>query len=321
MYLRSIVLYRLSALAASLVLLPLIAGCSSGGTTALAPAPPGTMAWNLTAGGSAQSEALQTLDYYPNAITINAGDSITWTNSAIEPHTVAIPAVGQTIPAGPPQPKVGGNVYDGTAYISSGFFNMGATYSVTFTQPGTYTVYCLIHQPEMVATVVVQPTGSALPKNQAQYATIGLADFSVDIAAAGQAPLAFPYPIDGNILAAGIQPGAAPLPATQASVVRYLHGKTLDSTTTISVGTTVTWNDISQLPHTVTFPILGQAVPPGSPQRPPAGGNTYDGSTIVNSGVLLPGKSFSLTFTKAGTYAYFCLFHADEGMTGTIVVK
>ncbi len=321
MYLRSIVLRRFGALVALLSFAPLVTACSSGGTVSLSPPRVGLQAWNLVAGGSAQAEALQTADYYPNAITINAGDSITWTNNAIEPHTVSIPAAGQMLPLGAPQPKVGGNVYDGTAYISSGFFTMGATYTVTFTQPGTYTVYCLIHQPEMTARIVVQPAGSALPKNQAEYAVLGSADFAIDIAAAGQAVLAFPYQANANILAAGIQPGAAPLPVTQSSVVRFLHGPTLDNTSTISVGTTVTWNNISQFPHTVTFPILGQPVPAGSPFRPSAGGNTYDGTTFVNSGFLAPGTNFSLTFTKAGTYSYFCLFHTDEGMTGTMIVK
>jgi plastocyanin len=37
---------------------------------------------------------------------------------------------------------------------------------------------------------------------------------------------------------------------------------------------------------------------------------------------LFPGQSYSLTFTKAGTYIYFCLFHANtEGMIATLVVQ
>ena len=31
-------------------------------------------------------------------------------------------------------------------------------------------------------------------------------------------------------------------------------------------------------------------------------------------------SKFSLTFTKAGTYTYICLLHADQGMAGVIVV-
>ena len=58
------------------------------------------------------------------------------------------------------------------------------------------------------------------------------------------------------------------------------------------------------------------------PFSPPSGGTTYDGSALVNSGPLMPGQSFSLTFTKAGTYTYHCLFHDDtENMIGTITVQ
>jgi plastocyanin len=32
------------------------------------------------------------------------------------------------------------------------------------------------------------------------------------------------------------------------------------------------------------------------------------------------GTDFSVTFTAAGTYPYFCSLHADLGMVGTIVV-
>jgi plastocyanin len=41
----------------------------------------------------------------------------------------------------------------------------------------------------------------------------------------------------------------------------------------------------------------------------------------VNSGVIPPGGSFAVTFTTAGTYPYYCLFHDDEeGMVAKIVV-
>lgn len=308
----------LRSIVSALVVFALV-GCSNG-TVALAPAV-GSQTWQLVAGGSAQSEALQTADYYPSAITIDAGDSITWTNTAVEPHTVSIPPAGMSLPLGPPQPPVGGNVFDGTTYISSGFFNKGATYTVRFTKPGTYKVYCLIHQPEMYATITVRPQGAALPENQAAYTAAGLADFTIDINAAAASVLAFPYAIDGIDLAAGIQPGAPNGPPTQSSVVRFLHGMTLDSTTTIPVGTTLTWHNISQFPHTVALPAAGQPLPGGPPTQPAAGGTTYDGSTYVNSGILGPGSTFSLTFTKAGTYAYYCLFHDDEGMVGTVVVR
>jgi plastocyanin len=57
------------------------------------------------------------------------------------------------------------------------------------------------------------------------------------------------------------------------------------------------------------------------PFSPPSGGNTYNGTTLVNSGVMNPGSSFALKFTTAGTYTVHCIFHDDtENMIGTVVV-
>jgi plastocyanin len=58
----------------------------------------------------------------------------------------------------------------------------------------------------------------------------------------------------------------------------------------------------------------------------PAGDKTYDGTGYRNSGAppeaenLSSKFSYSLTFTKAGTYNYQCLLHGPAS-TGTIVVK
>lgn len=70
---------------------------------------------------------------------------------------------------------------------------------------------------------------------------------------------------------------------------------------TVSVGTTVTWVNQDTVAHTVT---AGQR---GSP------------SGMFDSGELAAGKSFSFTFTQAGTYPYFCAVHSN--MDGTITVQ
>ena len=53
-------------------------------------------------------------------------------------------------------------------------------------------------------------------------------------------------------------------------------------------------------------------------------GKTYDGTGYANSGIIqkAPGSpsSFALTFTKAGTYSYICILHADQGMAGVVEV-
>ena len=71
----------------------------------------------------------------------------------------------------------------------------------------------------------------------------------------------------------------------------------------------------------MTFGIAGQPFPTLPPFAPPSGGTTYDGTVVTNSGPLLPGQSYSLTFTVPGTYTYHCLFHDDtEHMIATVVV-
>lgn len=58
---------------------------------------------------------------------------------------------------GPPAPvQVDAGTWDGTGFRSTGLaFNDEDTFSVTFTQPGTYAYACLIH-PKMVGTLVVR---------------------------------------------------------------------------------------------------------------------------------------------------------------------
>jgi plastocyanin len=105
--------------------------------------------------------------------------------------------------------------------------------------------------------------------------------------------------------------------------MRFLPNQPLS----ISTGDTVNWTTKVFAPHTVTFG--------DSPEGAPAGESIYNGGN-ANSGVMyapngrdtagrdLPpapgGSTYALTFTRAGTYTYVCLLHANQGMTGTIVV-
>jgi len=67
-------------------------------------------------------------------------------------------------------------------------------------------------------------------------------------------------------------------------------------TVTVPVGATVTWTNRDDIPHTVV---------------------STEG--VFKSKVRDTDETFSYTFTKAGTYPYFCSVHPK--MTGTIVVK
>ena len=67
---------------------------------------------------------------------------------------------------------------------------------------------------------------------------------------------------------------------------------------TVSVGTTVTWTNRDDIPHTVV--------------------STDDAKTF-KSKVLDTDEKFSFTFNKAGTYPYFCSIHPK--MTGKVIVQ
>jgi plastocyanin len=234
----------------------------------------------------------------------------------------------QSSPPPPTDPSVaqpaGGSTYDGTTYTSSGFVLGGGTYSLTFPKAGTYNVYCLIHG-GMTQKIVVQNAGSAYPQTQSTLDSQASAAEQNDLQIAATSLTQFPYTSGGAHIAAGISNGLASAnPPPSSTVVRFLNGNALtDTTATVAVGTTVTWTNLSSnFPHTITFGVAGQAFPQMNPFSPPSGPASYDGTQMVNSGVLMPGQSFSLTFTKAGTYTYHCLFHDDtENMIGTIVVQ
>lgn len=66
---------------------------------------------------------------------------------------------------------------------------------------------------------------------------------------------------------------------------------------TVTVGTTVIWRMIGSQEHDVW---------------------AYDGS--FHSPTLGPGMIFSHTFTRPGTYWYFCVPHYGDGMYGAIIV-
>jgi plastocyanin len=303
-----------------------LAATGCGGNTTLTPPSPvvaQTQTWKVTAGASSQNEALEALLYYPAAITIDAGDSIVWTAPAAEPHTISFPIAGQK-PIAPTDPTAtlpeGGTTYDGTAYVSSGFIAGGATYTLKFPKPGTYTYYSLPQEPLAVGTVVVHAAGLARPKTQAAYDAEAQASIAADEASALASVATVPALAD--TIAAGVSP-ATPGGAS-SSVMRFLAGPTLvdDQSVTVPVGTTLTFKNLSNnVPHTVTFPALGASPPEGPPFQAGSGGSTYDGSALVNSGPIGPGGTFHLTFTKAGTFPYYCLFHDDEeGMMGTVTV-
>jgi len=147
-----------------------------------------------------------------------------------------------------------------------------------------------------------------------------------------------------GVLAIAIVAAAAPADQPQGSVLRLDagHGTGVVSINDFSPGrvrvaegTTVIWtNKGNGEPHTVTylagkprpFPIIPQPEDPAG--RPPMlnpdmffptiPNGPWDGTTYVNLSLEGMGQEGSITFGKAGTYDYLCLYH--QPMTGTIEV-
>ena len=74
----------------------------------------------------------------------------------------------------------------------------------------------------------------------------------------------------------------------------------VNKTVTIGVNNTIEWVNKDTQAHTATAIV--------SPQQP-----------LFNSGLILPGKTFSITLTVPGTYRYTCAWH--NWLAGQIIVK
>ena len=92
---------------------------------------------------------------------------------------------------------------------------------------------------------------------------------------------------------------AATQPATQSVAgVKIDNFNFSPKELTVSVGTTVTWQNADDVPHTAT---------------------SKDDPQTFDSGAIDTDEKYSFTFKKAGKYAYYCKVHPH--MTGVVIVK
>ncbi len=104
--------------------------------------------------------------------------------------------------------------------------------------------------------------------------------------------MAFAFAL-GAALACAIVPLMAQTPPVAVAIDNFVFGP---DRLTIKAGTTVTWTNRDDIPHTVA-----------SKDR------------LFKSRVMDTDESYSFTFTTPGEYSYFCSLHPH--MTGTIVVE
>ncbi len=154
-------------------------------------------------------------------------------------------------------------VTDAAGSFDSGILLAAETYSRTFTTAGTFAYLCTIH-PEMTGTVTVLGEDGTAP------------------------PPADPLPDP----AGSADP---PRDAAGPSSVSIVDNDYRPSRLSVAAGSTLTWVNNGDLPHTVTD----------------AGGS-------FDSGILMPGDGYRRTFSDPGTYSYLCTIHPE--MTATITV-
>lgn len=237
-------------------------------------------------------------------------------------------------------------------FVNSGFLADGEEFKLELAKdikPGTYNYFCNLHRAGMTGQITVvsadtkaQTSDEVLRARDSELAAAqAKIKSTVETIKGGSLPPFVSKVAPGSVIAGGgsqEQPEAVPV----------LFGP---ARTSIKVGEAVTWTVVG--PHTISFgasealrtfiskapdgsvhlnPEAGApAGGAGQPQGPPAAkpgpptpidGGAYDGTGFRSSGFIgsFPPSLFSykLTFTKAGTFDYFCLVHPD--MKGVVNV-
>jgi plastocyanin len=239
------------------------------------------------------------------------------------------PSIGiNPLAAGP----AGGKVYNGSKLVGSGLPGDGPPkpYKIRFTKKGTFAYYCALH-PGMKGTIVVKAKKAKIAtKKQDAKRIKAQAKAASKLAkklVAGQG-----VPSGPTVKAGNDKQGIA--------AIAFFPG-----TKTVKVGEQVTFTiaDKSTETHNVAFApqayaqelaqsFLGPAgIDPRTvyPSQPPGTPLVVDGTAhgngFVNTGMLdsvkatpLP-KSAVVSFSKPGTYDYYCIVHGAE-MKGKITV-
>lgn len=113
---------------------------------------------------------------------------------------------------------------------------------------------------------------------------------SVSLAACGSSATSSSHSATSSAAQAG---GAAPAHSTSVAIKSYaFHPATI----LVTKGAKITFTNQDQTAHTATSTQAG----------------------VFDTGTLKPAASKTITFTKAGTYTYYCQFHAFMKATVTV---
>lgn len=194
----------------------------------------------------------------------SASASVSMAGRAFSPSTVTIEAGGSVTFRNDDDREHTVTADDGA--FNSGPIGEGGSWKRTFKQAGTFSYLCAIH-PEMTGEVVVKGSGGS------------------GGSAAAPAPAATPKP----------SPTPTPKPAATGVDAEIVDFAFSPGELSIPLGSTVTWQNNGEAPHTVT---------------------AEDGS--FDSDMIAAGGSWARTFEAAGTFRYGCSFHPE--MEGVVTV-
>jgi plastocyanin len=303
--------------------------------------------WYVAVGAQSRDLGSQAQAFLPNELWIHTADTVHWTVSTNELHTVTFLKPGQVRP-----PLHGalfdvfpgcqgngatpdGSSFDGFTCVSSGPATSGESYSVTFPSAGNFKLVCLVHT-DMTGVIHVLNGTEILPHDQDSYdrqadreRAMLLADTSRLAGAAS--------PQEAGTVTAGIgQVVSTGGGNAMASLQLFLRKEIV-----VRVGDTVEWtNRDPSANHTVTFGIEPADPRPASPNLLPPDPDGARHAVIsspsdsVHSGFLSPTPQdrvglaqaapgvtrFRVTFMAPGIFNYICTLHDDIGMKGTVIV-
>lgn len=268
-----------------------------------------------------------------------------------DPETEEIDRDAACVTQGEPQPDFTGR----QALYSSGFIPPEGENANTFVlpvaddaEPGTYFYYCNYHWTHMSGTVEVVEPGQPIPSQdevnrQARKEIEEDAKIALEKVEEAE---------DAEEVESSV--GTLPLPLAGREAdedYAVIINEFLPSKIEARRNGPVTWT-FDGIPHTVSFnvpkyfPVFTVDDDTGEvewnpksyeaegwevPERPDSDDDEdapprnvdvgkWDGSGgFHSSGALDPGESFTVTFTKTGTYAYACVLHPQ--MVGTVTVK
>lgn len=93
----------------------------------------GIVCWTTPASAADATVTIENFQIDPQSVTVNVGDSVTWTNADSAPHQISA----------------------NDDSFSTGVINPGASKTLVFNTPGTFAYHCDIH-PAETATLTVQ---------------------------------------------------------------------------------------------------------------------------------------------------------------------